>query len=217
MSRLHAPLLLALVTSLASGCHAPLCGTGTVQRQQPDGALVCEPVDSPAADVHCNVDAGDVEIVGGQCVSHVKCDPETTTYDPVTGVCVGSGTGSACPPCSASSPSQLCVTGKLFDFVTNQPSLQNVRYAVYDPLSFLANPNTTPLAEDTNSKGCFTLPYIPVPASGLVAIAVGDPMGATPAVTQRAAVGVQVVAGKTYKVDTYVVAKAQMAAWSAQA
>ena len=73
-------ILIALVAvgalaAVQSGCNEPSCGPGTVQQQQKDGTLKCVQTDDLNSMTPCEVDGGNVMIVGGKCVSAVQCDP----------------------------------------------------------------------------------------------------------------------------------------------
>ena len=199
------------------GCNEPHCGAGTVARQQPDGSLDCVPADQAGAATPCDdADGGTSTISGGTCVSRVMCDPATTRFDPVSGLCVASGAAPTCV-CPATDASHICVSGSLFDLVGNSASMKNVRYAAYDPLQFLSNPNVAPLAEDTNAKGCYVFAGVKPPSTGLLAIVVKDPAGTTPAELEQAAVGATVVGGQSYKVDVFFLAAATVQSWSSSA
>jgi hypothetical protein len=216
---------LVLATATVAGCNVPACGPGTKQVQQANGNLQCVPVEQNAGMTPCELfdgGAGTVDIVGGICVSHIKCDPNTTMYDPTTGFCEGTGGGGGCPQkCPATVPAgQVCVTGGVVDFQNSPMHImagtggRALRIGVYDPLAFLNNPGTPPLAEDASTTdACFAL-TVPVPSSGLVAITVQDPVGATPAMPLAlAGAGATVVAGQTYNVDTYMVLQSVLDGW----
>jgi len=213
--------LVLLAANALAGCNVPRCGKGTVPRQSEDGTLTCQPVDAPAQGIDCDTDGGTLEIVAGHCASKVKCDDQTAMYDPVTGFCIGTGMGNGCPPCQPPGPNQICVTGNVYDFASGMQVMsggRSLRIAAFEPLSFLANPNTAPLAEDASTtKGCFTL-TLTAPASGLVAIAVTDPVGANAAMPLTiAGAGAQVQKGKSYKLDGYMILKSLVDGWSAAA
>jgi hypothetical protein len=195
---------------------------GTKQIQLSSGDLQCVPVDAPAASIDCSVDAGDVVIVGGHCVSRIMCDPGTTMAVDQNGnvICTGTG-GAGCPPCPTPAAGKICVSGKLYNWA-DQKDLStgggpNLRVAAYEPLAFLGDPTVAPLAEDVGQKGCFTFPDLPAPASRLIAIAVGDPKGTMPLQHQLAGVGAQITPGQAYKVDAFVVPKALVDGWSSTA
>jgi hypothetical protein len=212
------PALIAL-----SGCAPLKCGPGTEVLQTADG-VECVPADGPAnGDVPCNVDGGLVEIVGGQCDSRVKCDPGSTQYDPNTGVCVGTSTGKGnCPVCPPPGAGQICVTGGVVDFETGlhlMPGGRPLRFAAFEPLAFLGNPASAPLAEDPSStQGCYTL-TIPAPQSGLIAIAVTDPAGGALAGMLPLAIGgsgAAVTAGEVFHVDAVMATQKRLADFSTQ-
>jgi hypothetical protein len=214
---------LFIITAALAGCAPTVCGPGTKLLQTADG-VECVPADGPAnGDVSCDVDAGMVEIVGGKCESRVQCDPGSTTYDPTTGICVGSGTqNSLCPVCPPPGTGQICITGGVVDFETGQhvmPGGRPLRFAAFEPLAFLADPGSAPLAEDPSStKACFTL-TLPAPSSGLVAIAVSDPVNGAPMGMLPLAlggVGAPVTAGNVYHVDGILATRKRLADWSTQ-
>jgi hypothetical protein len=210
----------ALVVAGAAGCNSPTCGPGTKQVQEKGGALRCVPVDQPAELTDCDVDGGNVEIVAGKCVSKIACDPATTMYDPATHRCVGIGTVSGCQPCGTPGPGKFCVTGKIWDFVTNtelMPGQRTVRVKVHDPFAFLGG-NTDGLTGGTiasTDKGCYTLNNLDTPAAGLIAVGVDDPAGATSTLA-LAAVGLPVSSGKSYSLDAFIVERATVNAWQTQ-
>src|SRR5437879_4006859 len=106
----YALTALVFVAATVWSCNNPACGPGTKQLQAANGDLQCVPVDVPSQLTPCDVDGGTVDIVGGNCVSHIKCDPGTTMYDPTTGVCVGTGGGPACGACPNPVPADsVCV------------------------------------------------------------------------------------------------------------
>jgi hypothetical protein len=216
MMRSFALGTLVLCALATAGCNAPSCGPGTKEVQGADGDVQCVPAEQQAAATPCDVDGGTVEIAGGLCESHIKCDPGTTMYDPATGVCVGtaSGGGNGCAPCPSPIPAgKVCLTGGVVDFgsgmhVMGGASSRPLRIAAYEPLSFLGDPTSAPLAEEpSTTKGCFTL-VVQTPATGLVVLAVSDPVGSAPAMPLTiGGAGAQVVAGGKYNVDGYLVPK----------
>jgi hypothetical protein len=213
------------LTTLLAGCGAPPCGPGTVLKHGADGQAQCLPVDQPGDAVPCDVDGGTVEIVGGLCEAHVKCDPGTTMYDPATGVCVGTGNGSgACAACPSPIPAgQICVTGGVVDFQTGMhvmggASSRPLQIGVYEPLGFIANPaGAMPLAsDDASTRGCYTF-VVPAPSSGLIALGVQDPTsgpGTNPPLALGAAAA-SVVAGQRYEFDGYLVLKSTLDGYAA--
>jgi len=205
---------------MVSSCNPPTCGPGTVQRQAASGELQCVLVDVPQQAIQCDVDGGNAEIVNGKCVSHIKCDPVTTTYDPASGICVGSGAIGGCKPCPTNpGAGKICITGDIYDFITTQKladGARTMRVAAYEPLSFLSNPSVAPLGQvDSTTKNCYTLDGIPTPGAGLVAIGVADPANTSPQVLALSGAGAAVTSNKSYHVDISVVTKAQVDAWSA--
>lgn len=199
---------------LASGCNTVTCGPGTVLV-----ANQCQVV-SLGDGIPCDVDGGDVEIVGGKCVSRVKCAPPLM-YDPFLGCYIPEVEGS-CPPCpSPIPPGSVCVTGGVVDLSTmkhlpNDGSARPLRIGVYEPLGFFDNPNVAPLSENTStSSGCFTF-TVPVPASSALVVAAQDPVGTTPTAPLTIGTsGLSIVAGQKYQVDGYMVKKSLVDNWSA--
>jgi hypothetical protein len=212
MSRL---LGLALLATLASsGCSDLICGPGTQRQQLANGHLACVPTAVQPGDVHCDADAG-VQLVGGDnCVSVVQCGPGTM-LDTSTGTCVSSGGPMPHVPdaCPAPSAGNLCITGVVRHFVDSSfLSGEMVRVAVYDPLAFLGNPSSTPIAEVVTGD-TYLFKDVKTPGTGLVALAVTDPAGAT-AIYQITGVGAVVVAGQSYRLDAFAVKKSDVQAWS---
>jgi hypothetical protein len=220
----YALLALAVTTTagvLVSSCNTPTCGPGTIQRQAATGELQCVPVDVPQQLIQCDVDGGNAEIIAGKCVSHIKCDPNSTMYDPASGICVGTG-GGGCPPCPATpGAGKICLTGEIYDFVSNKKLAdgdRTMRIAAYEPLSFLGNSSVAPLAEiATTNKNCYTIDGIGAPGAGLVAIGVSDPVGTATQVLALAGAGALVTGNKSYRVDLSVVTRKQVDDWSAAA
>src|SRR5580765_4095027 len=74
-------VVLAVAAAFVIECNAPICGTGTVQRQRSDGTTVCLPADQSASNTPCD-DAPDggssARNQDGICVSRTVCDPNTT-------------------------------------------------------------------------------------------------------------------------------------------
>jgi len=205
---------LVFAAATVTSCNNPSCGPGTKQMQAANGDVQCIPTEQQAPATPCDLDGGTVEIIGGNCESHIKCDPNTTMYDPATGVCVGTGGGGGCAPCPAKPGSNnICVTGSVVDFQTGMHLVsptRPLRIAVYEPLAFLANPTAAmPLAEEpSTTKGCFTF-TVQLPGSGLVAIGVSDPVGTTPPMPLVfGGAGATVVGNTVYHVDANMVTKA---------
>jgi hypothetical protein len=209
---------LALAALGQVGCNELACGPGTKQIQDTEGHLRCVNADAPATgDVPCDVDGGTAMIVDGVCVSRVVCDPATAQYDPATGLCTGNGMMmSGCPLCPMSPGAGMtCLSGRVIDFSTGMPlamGARTVRVAAYDPLTFLSNPSAAPITSTTDDHACFTF-TIATPATGIVALSVDDPSGATPKLA-LAATGAPVVANTSYKVDAYLLAQSFVDGWA---
>jgi hypothetical protein len=210
---------LVFVAATAS-CNPVKCGPGLKQVQEKDGSLLCVPVDAPAQETACDVDGGNVIIVAGKCVSKISCDPATTQFDPATNQCVGIGTVTGCAPCGNPASNKICVSGKIWDFVSNTelaPGARNVRVSVWDPFAFLADSNAPPLGEiAATDKGCYTIDNLDVPAAGLIAVGVQDPAGTASPSLALAGVGLPVTAGKSFKLDAFVVERSTVAGWEQQ-
>lgn len=187
-----------------AGCSSLSCGKGTTPSQQPDGTIACFPVDEPATGIDCDVDGG-ATIVGGHCVSGIRCGAGTTL---VNGQCIATGNGGGFV-CATPSPGKACVSGALVDFLDNSPSTEMVHVALVDPSSYLMG--GPPLAQLDTSGGYVFQDFTP-PTLGLIAIIVTNPAGQTSFTTTGT--GDQgVVAGVSYIVDGYVLHKSVSDGW----
>lgn len=218
---LTASLILAVAGATAgSGCNSATCGPGTKQVQEKNGSLRCVPVDQPAELTDCDVDGGNVEIVAGKCVSKITCDPATTQFDPATNTCVGIGTVTGCAPCGTPAANKMCVSGKIWDFLSNTElaaGQRNLRVSVWDPFAFLADANAPPLGEiAATDKGCYTIDNLDVPTAGLIAVGVQDPAGTASPTLALAGVGLPVTQGKSFKLDAFVLERSTVTGWEAQ-
>lgn len=211
MRRLWFSILLiteALMVGLLGGaCSGAVCGPGTKQVQLQNGTLQCQPVDGLPDTIDCDADGGAV-IVAGACVSRVQCGPGTR-LDDASGQCIADGMADPCPPPASGN---VCVSGTLHHFVDDSPLAagETVHVGISDPLTFLAGGQ--PIAQ-LDSTGSFVFPDVPTPSSGLVAIGAGDLSG-TPNII--VATGAQVVAGKIYHVDAYVLPRSVVEGWKTQ-
>ena len=190
-----------------SSCNAPSCGPGTVQQQQKDGQLKCVPADIQAQTTPCDVDGGNVVIVGGHCVSAVQCDPGSTMN--INGVCVGTGGGPV--GCRAPAPGKACVSGTIFNFKDSQKNaVTPLHVELFDPITLLSGGQaiaSTDLA--TDGTGYVFQDFTP-PGLGLIVILTGR----TNATMTATATGAQGIAGgNQYHVDAYAVKKADSDAW----
>lgn len=194
----------SLGASLA-GCNNVACGPGTKQVQQANGKLQCVPVDVPTeGSIPCDADGG-ATIVGGSCVSALKCGSGTKQ---VGNQCIGSGGGGP-PTCATPAPNRACISGSLLNFLDNSASTDTVHVALYDPTSLLQG--GPPIAEQDTSGGYVFQDFQP-PQLMLIAVVVTNPMGVTTFTTS--ATGDQnVVAGNIYQVDAYVIPKTVTDGW----
>jgi hypothetical protein len=191
----------SLGVSLTS-CNTPSCGPGTVQQQQKDGQLKCVPVDVQETGIPCDVDAGNVVIVGGKCVSAVQCDPGTTVD--VNGVCVGTG-GTA--KCSTPTAGKACIDGAILNFKTNAKGADPIDVLLFDPVTLLSG--GAPLTSCTSDGANYVCQNFTPPGLGLVAIVTG---GKTAGFVPAGSAGQGISASK-YTIDTYEVKKSDADAW----
>jgi hypothetical protein len=214
MNRSSVVLVLAAAAVLSlTGCNTVACGAGTKLVQVKGGQLQCQPVDALPDTIPCDVDAG-AQIVGGQCVSFVKCG-DNTTFDPATGTCTGSGGGGPTPPaCTTPKSGTLCLHGLLHNFVDNMPYTgPDVKVSYYDPLAFLAG--SAAIATTTSSNGGYAFLDAAPTNLRFIAITTGDFADESTIVV--AATGDQnVSAGQIYRVDAYVVPRSVTDGWKTQ-
>jgi hypothetical protein len=210
-------LVLSVASGIGTGCNAPDCGKGTVQKQDPDGTVHCVVADVALDPAAC--DPIDAFIVGGKCVSKRICDPATTTEVVMMDgkiVCRGTGMGG----CRADTPTgdNITITGEIYDWETGQKVGMGKSYKTqaHDPLVFLSGTRTGIGMPDTNMNGCYAINNFPRPGSGLVAIAVDDPDGAPDELALSGAGAQVMVGGKIYKVDVYIIKKSRVEAWKTQ-
>jgi hypothetical protein len=196
-----------------SGCNNPTCGMGTKQVQNKDGSIQCVPVDALPSSIPCDTDGG-AAISGGVCRSAITCGQGTTL---VNGVCVGTGTGSnQPPPCPPPASGKVCINGVLHNLLDNSQFMGTIHLAYYsDPLAFL-NGQAPDQAIDSNT-GTYIFTNVPAPAAlPVVAIAVGDPdLSGTNFMTTGSG-GSNVLAGKSYRIDTYVLQRSTVDKWTMQ-
>ncbi|HEX8952548.1 MAG TPA: hypothetical protein VF945_11920, partial [Polyangia bacterium] len=226
---MNAPLgsiaVLALVAATGAGCNTPSCGAGTKQVQDANGDLHCVSADA-VAPLGCLGDGG-TQLVAGNCVATIACGPNTVPEVQADGatLCVGvgggvGGDGSCVPSCGTPAPGTICVNGQVRHLVdgTGLSAGEMVHVALYDPLSFLGDPGTTPLAESDTGCG-FKFDNVPYPPSMLVVVAVSDAgkRGLTTVTHQLTGTGAAVVAQQAYRVDSYAVPKSAVSSWSAAA
>ncbi len=199
-------ILIALVAvgalaAVQSGCNEPSCGPGTVQQQQKDGTLKCVQTDDLNSMTPCEVDGGNVMIVGGKCVSAVQCDPASTIE--INGVCVGIGNSGA--TCRTPAPGKACVSGSIIDFKTNVKASTPIHVELYDPIAVLT-PGATPIAMyDSADGGSYVFQDFQVPSLGIIVVTTGKGTAGF-IVAGSAAQGI--ASGNQYKLDTYSIPKA---------
>jgi hypothetical protein len=198
----------SLGVSLTS-CNAPSCGPGTTQKQQSDGTLKCVPVDSPEQVTPCDVDAGNVVIVGGKCVSAVQCDPGTTMN--VNGICVGTGGGGG-PMCGAIMPGKACVQGTIFDFTSNaKNTVSPLHVDLYDPITLLSGGAPLASTDLATDGGAYAFQNFTPPGLGLIVILTGRTNTTTMVATATGAQGIS--GGNKYTVDAYSLKQSDAAGW----
>ncbi|MCU1282294.1 MAG: hypothetical protein JWM53_5840, partial [bacterium] len=194
-----------------SSCNQPSCGMGTVQQQQSDGTLKCIPADTVAAETPCDVDAGMVKIVGGQCVPAVVCDPNSTTTS--NGTCFGTGGGK--PKCRQPAPGTSCIYGDILNFTDNAPSAAaNLHVDLYDPIALLQQkPPIASVVLSGDTSG-YVFQDFPPPSLGLIVVVTGRG-DATNSLAATGARGLSSSGGDQYRVDAYAVKKSDTDAWAA--
>jgi hypothetical protein len=132
-------------------------------------------------------------------------------------VCPDVSTSCVCP---LPDSQHVCLTGKLFDYVTDAPlsAAGAIRVAAYDPLAFLSDPTTTPLeACPASPTGCYVINQVSPPTTGLVAIAATDAPGASSPQYALAVVGGTVAAGAVVTADVYLLPRSVVAQWTTTA
>lgn len=188
-----------------SSCNAPSCGPGTVQQQDKNGKLQCVQVDAVSADTHCDVDAGNVMIVGGKCVSAIQCDPSSTTV--INGVCVGMGTTNPANSCPKPASGKACIHGAILNFSDNKYASGNIHVQLFEALTLLQGGAPVGMA-DVDASGGYNFPDIS-PGLGLFVVVTGN--GTTQVATGTGVSGV--VGDSIYRADAYTIPKAQADAW----
>jgi len=129
------------------------------------------------------------------------------------------GVSNGCPLCPSPAAGKVCVTGRLFDFVTNAPlsaGQKTIRVSLHDAVSFAVNTTGTPIAEASSDKGCFTFDNLTPTSSGLLVLAAGDPTSGAQQL-QLAYSVVPVVADQVFVADLYTLPKSVVASWSTAA
>lgn len=214
MNRRWLPISIAVVAAGSLGvsltsCNEPSCGSGTVQQQQKDGTLKCVAVGETAGQIPCDVDAGMVKLVGGQCVPAVTCDPNSTMTS--NGICYGTGnTGTL--SCKTPASDKACISGTIFNFTTNTKNTAAVDALLFNATD-LPSPNPTPIATGMVSADGSTYVFqdFTAPGIGLVVIATGTTTtGMVPTGT-----GGQGIANDTiYQIDAYALSQTDVAGWN---
>ena len=193
-----------------SSCNNVACGPGTVQMQQKDGTLKCVPVSQQEMATPCDVDAGNVVIVGGKCVSAIQCDPGTTMD--INGICVGKGGGPV--GCSTPSPGNSCVFGDIFNFTDGaKNAVTPIHVALYDPQVLLSMGAAIAETDLTSDGSSYAFQNFKAPQLGLIVILTSSPTGTTMSLV-AAATGDQGVGAGIYHVDAYAVKAADVAGWN---
>src|SRR2546423_994114 len=201
--------VVSLATSLAS-CNSASCGPGTVQKQQPDGTLKCVLADTVDAQTPCDVDGGNVVIVGGKCVAAVQCDPTTTVL--VNGICVGTGGGT--PTCRTPAPGKACVAGTIYDFTLNKKNTDvPLHVELFDPISLLSGGAPIAMTDLSADGGAYVFQDFTPPGLGLIVILTGRTNTADHVAAATGAQGIS--GGNSYVVDAYSLKKTDVAGWAA--
>jgi hypothetical protein len=215
-------LVVAFASTVAAGCNNPSCGKGTKQVQDANGNVVCMPVDMVGPD-NCKDDAdAGTAIIGGICVGNVICGPNTARVPRNDGsgtfYCQGINTG---PPTCASEtimPGNICIEGTIrhFNDFTPLGAAEKVHLAVYDPLDFLANgAQATAIVQQDFTGPSFIFKEVALPADALIAMAVSDATGVSPATLSLAGTGLQGIKGQAFKLDGYAVPLTNVQQWTA--
>ncbi|MGH8922630.1 MAG: hypothetical protein ACRD0H_30550 [Actinomycetes bacterium] len=128
------------------------------------------------------------------------------------GQCVGMAAAPGQPEaCPTPTSGTICVNGALLGFVDNLPITATINVKAYDPSDFLGGGQ--PLGSGDFANGTFILKNIPAPGTALLVIAVGDAdgMGTTYVTTGTGTQNVN--AGKSYRVDGYVLPRTVLDGW----
>ena len=196
----------ALGVSLSS-CNNPVCGEGTVQKQGKDGKLACIPVDIQAQTTPCDVDGGNVVIVGGMCVSAIQCDPATTTE--VNGICIGNTTGK--PVCRTPATGKACIDGTIYNFKDHAKNGVKVTVDLFDATQLLQGKGPIMTVSSTDDGSAFVFQDFAPPPLGTVVIMTH---ATSPTVMINAGTGGQGISGNTkYTIDAYGIPKTDADAW----
>jgi hypothetical protein len=122
--------------------------------------------------------------------------------------------------CFASCPaSSLCVSGTIHHFADDTPldATETVHIQAYDALDTRANgTNATWVAKTDVAGSAYSLRCVTPPSSGLIALAVSDPPGASQPQLVVTAAWLSAAGGHEYHVDLYALTRVQVATWSAQ-
>ena len=207
--RLSIVIVLVAAASLGvslSSCNNASCGQGTVQKQQSNGELKCVPVDQQEAGIACDLDGGNVVIVGGKCVSAVQCDPGTTMN--VNGICVGTG-GGPHPVCGTPATGKSCVSGDIYDFTTNKKNAVPVHVELYDAVGLLQGAGLLAMTDSADGSSYIFNDFNPPPLGTIVVMT-----GRTMATMTMAGTGaVNVTGNNAYRVDAYALKKSDSDGW----
>ena len=192
-----------------SSCNEPSCGPGTVQQQQKDGTLKCVQSDYPAPLTPCDVDAGNVVIAGGKCVSAISCDPATAVV--INGVCTG--TGGAPMGCRMPATGKACVDGTIYNFKDNTKNTVPVTVDLFDATQLLQGKGPIMTVDSTDGSTFVFQDFSPPPLGTIVIMTRTATAGGSATMTP-AGTGGQMISGNTqYHIDAYAVPKADSDKW----
>lgn len=119
------------------------------------------------------------------------CNPESTRYNPKTGLCDGTGGPTGCTQqCPPVSGGKICISGQAFDWLSYINSSGDVTSAtpitksdgavlqLYQLMDFMANPTPKPITGGVttvyNDQGCFIFKDLTPPFTGMYILAVED-------------------------------------------
>jgi hypothetical protein len=202
----------AALTLVAAGCSADVvCGDGTQKKQLANGQVACVAVDVTHGDTTCNADGGVAVVGGNNCVSTLQCGPGTVR-DPASNQCVPAVHTPHEPDACTNTAGKICVNGTVRTFVDGAFLVgQSVHVAVYDPVQLLGGLSGASVLGEVTTGDTFTLANMDPPSMGVLLVVVTSPSGSDLA---PAAIGGQVQAGGSIRVDPYALTAAQLSTWS---